>query len=359
MDEFSGTKSTILFGKNVYQNLVKYLEENKFSKVFILCDENTQTHCIPYLFQSIAEEIDSEIIEVNSGELQKDISICHQLWGTLSDLGGDRHSVLINLGGGVISDMGGFVAATFLRGIPFINIPTTLLGMVDAAIGGKTAVNRNGLKNQIGLFVDASLTIIDPSYLSTLPQSEFKSGLTEMLKHGLIAAPDYWRKLQDLSKLTLADLEDLIRASIAIKLHIVERDQQESGYRKILNFGHTLGHAIESYRLENPDQKTLLHGEAIAVGMVLEAYLSYHQLNLPLSDLEEIRSTVLRTFKLECFDDIAIKVIMDLLKYDKKNRKGIVNFVLLRQIGEPIIDCQAPDELIKAAFVYYQTGVIS
>ncbi len=354
MDEFSSAKSTILFGKNVYQNLVKYLEENAFSKVFILCDENTQNHCIPYFFQNIAVDLDTEIIEVSSGEIYKDISICHQLWGTLSDLGGDRHSVLINLGGGVISDMGGFVASTFMRGIPFINVPTTLLGMVDAAVGGKTGVNRNGLKNQIGLFKEAALTLIDTGYLGSLPQSEFKSGLAEMLKHGLIAKPEYWTSLLDLSKLTLADLEELIKTSIAIKLDVVAKDETEAGYRKVLNFGHTLGHAIESYRLENPDQKTLLHGEAIAVGMVLEAYLSHVQLGLPFTDLEAIKSTFLHTFKPEEFTESDIKVIIELLKYDKKNRGGVVNFVLLRQIGNPVLDCQVTDKLIKEAFAFYQ-----
>lgn len=354
MNDFKNYKNTTVFGENAYKKLNKFIVKKDYSKVFFLCDENTQNHCIPYLFQRISTEINSEIIEIQSGEKNKDLATCEQLWSVLSDLGGDRNSVLINLGGGVITDMGGFVASTFLRGIDFINIPTTLLAMVDASSGGKTGINRAGLKNQIGLFKNAVFTLIDVNYLSSLPKNQMKSGLAEMLKHGLITDKKYWKKLSDLSKLNMIDLENLIKKSIEIKTEITEKDYQESGIRKILNFGHTLGHAIESYCLENPDKKTLLHGEAIAIGMILEAYLSYKKSTLSEEDLKEIKSVISNTFDQVKFTSVDIEKIIALLKFDKKNNKGKINFVLLKNIGSAVIDQQISEELIWKAFEFYQ-----
>ncbi len=355
MSDFRKYKNTTVFGENAYKNLNKFLAKKSYSKVFFLCDENTQKHCIPYLLQRINNSINSEIIEIESGEENKDIATCQQLWKVLSDLDGDRNSVVLNLGGGVITDMGGFVAATFLRGIDFINIPTTLLAMVDASIGGKTGINRANLKNQIGLFKKAVFTLIDVNYLNTLPQNQMRSGLAEMLKHGLIADKSYWNKLSDLSQLTLEDLENLVKKSIEIKTKITSKDQQESGIRKILNFGHTLGHAIESFCLENENKKTLLHGEAVAIGLILEAYLSYQTSSLSKTALNEIKEVVSHSFKPLKFTTSDIGNIINLLKFDKKNNKGIINFVLLQEIGSAIIDCQVSEELIYDAFQFYQT----
>lgn len=348
-----GIKNTTVFGENTYEKLNNFLTENNFSKAFILCDENTQNQCVPYFFRQLTAPINTEIIEIESGENNKDIETCQQLWSTLSDLGGDRNAVLINLGGGIITDMGGFVASTFLRGIPFINIPTTLLAMVDASVGGKTGVNRAGLKNQIGLFKDAVFTLIDVTYLRTLPQNQLKSGLAEMLKHGLIADKNYWKRLSDLSQLNLTDLEELIKESIQLKTEITQQDKEEANLRKKLNFGHTLGHAIESCFIEKSNKTTLLHGEAVAIGMILESYLSTQVTDLSPSALEEIQQVILHTFKKVNFTPEDIESVLALVKYDKKNSHGKINFVLLKEIGEARIDVQLSENQIREAFKYY------
>lgn len=353
MANLPGTENLIVFGEKSYQSLNKILREKDISKVFVLCDENTQEHCVPFLFREISVEIDSEIIEIESGEDHKTIETCQQLWNTLSDLNADRQSLIINLGGGSITDIGGFVASTFLRGISFINIPTSLLGMVDAAIGGKNGVNRNGLKNQIGVINLPILTVIDIQFLGTLPQNQLRSGLAEMLKHGLIADEAYWHKLADLSQLTLADLEQLVKDSVEIKTTITSKDRKEKDLRKLLNFGHTLGHAIETYCMENIEKPGLLHGEAIAIGMILESFLSVKTCGFPEEKLTEIKSVILGTFEKIAFSKTDIEAIIALLKYDKKNSHGKVNFTLLKTIGKGEIDCQVSNDLIYAAFQFY------
>lgn len=350
-------KNTIVFGKQNYTLLNKHLEKKEVSKIFILCDENTYRHCLPIFMQELASSIEPQIIEVESGEGNKDIATCQQLWNTLSDLGGDRKSLLINLGGGIITDMGGFVASTFLRGIDFINIPTSLLGMVDAAIGGKTGVNRQNIKNQIGVFNEAVLTLVDTHYLATLPQNQMRSGLAEMLKHGLITDAAYWKKLSDLGRLRAEDLEDLIQQSMTIKAGVTAEDNREQGLRKILNYGHTLGHAIESYCLENENKEGLLHGEAIAIGMILEAYLSQKKTGLSHEECDEIKAVILHTFEKINFSKDDIQAIIKLMVYDKKNEQGHINFVLLKRIGEAEIDCEVHEKLIFEAFDYYQTDI--
>jgi len=354
MNSFSGPKNTTVFGENAYVNLNNFLEQYSPSKLFILCDENTHLHCLPYFLQQLQKIENLEIIEIESGEENKELIVCQQLWSTLSDLGGDRKSLFINLGGGVITDMGGFVASTFLRGIPFINIPTTLLAMVDASTGGKTGVNREGIKNQIGLFKDAVLTLIDINFLKTLPQNQFRSGLAEMLKHGLVSDSSYWFKLNDLSQLTFDDLEELIKESIRIKSNITQQDKEESDLRKILNFGHTLGHAIESYFIQHPEKPTLLHGEAIAIGLILESFLSTKCSSLKTAELENIEQVILHSFKKVNFDKRDIEEILKFLKFDKKNQKGEVQFVLLSEIGKAVINQKVSEEIIFEAFQYYE-----
>lgn len=355
MELNSAHKNNIVFGENAYQKLNNFLLEKNFSKVFILCDENTITHCAPILLQQLSAEIKTDLIEVETGEENKSIETCRELWNILSELDGDRHSVLINLGGGVITDMGGFVASTFLRGIDFINIPTSLLAMVDASVGGKTGVNREGIKNQIGLFSDAAFTLIDATYLESLPQNQMKSGLAEMLKHGLIIDKRYWKQLSDLSQFTMEDLENLIKKSIAIKTDVTQKDHTEQGLRKVLNFGHTLGHAIESYFLEKNPENALLHGEAIAIGMILESYISVDASGLETRDLQEISKTILHTFTKVKFSEADIDSILEYLKFDKKNEKGKVNFVLLEKIGKARIDVQVSEKLISDSFAYYNS----
>ncbi|MDR6302166.1 3-dehydroquinate synthase [Mesonia maritima] len=354
MKSLTSVNNFIHFGQENYVTLNVVIEEINPSKIFILTDSNTQEHCLAFFLQFISTSIAIEVIEIEPGEEHKNIETCQGVWKTLTEFNADRKALFINLGGGVVTDLGGFVASTFKRGIKFINIPTSLLAMVDASVGGKTGVDLGNLKNQIGVFQDPVVTLIDVSYLATLPQNHLKSGLAEMLKHGLICDENYWEKLSDLSQLNLTDLEKLIYHSVEIKTSVVEEDQHENGNRKILNFGHTLGHAIESYSLNSEERETLLHGEAIAIGLILESYLSSKILNLPEDKAEEIKSVILQTFKKVDFTSKEIQSICELLVFDKKNSHGNVNFVLLHQIGTPQIDCKVSEKLIYEAFEFYK-----
>lgn len=330
--------------------LNQHIAKNSYSKLFLLVDENTKTHCLP-IFKKILEKPVDSVLEIKSGEENKHIYTCLQLWEDLSNLDGDRKSLLINLGGGVLTDMGGFVASTFKRGIDFINIPTTLLSMVDASIGGKTGVDLGSLKNQIGVINQPEMVLIFPEFLKTLDSRQTKSGYAEMLKHGLIQDEAYWNDLVEKGNFTDAFC---IQKSIAIKNKVVLQDPTEQGVRKILNFGHTLGHAIESYCLENEDKKTLLHGEAIAVGMILEGYLSHELRGLSKLAVDEIKKGFLKHFEKVDFTEDDIANILRLLKYDKKNSHGNVNFVLLQAIGDAVTDIKVPEELFPKAFAFYR-----
>lgn len=330
--------------------LQQHLAQNQYSKIFVLVDKNTKTHCLPFLEQKIAHPLEA-IVEIPSGEQHKTISTCVKVWERLSDLGGDRKSLLINLGGGVLTDLGGFVAATFKRGIPFIHIPTTLLAMVDASVGGKTGVDLGALKNQIGVITPPQMVLVWPAFLKTLEARQVKSGYAEMLKHGLIQEAAYWNALRKTHAFTEAAH---IQKSIAIKQAVVFQDPTEKGLRKILNFGHTLGHAIESYCLENPAKKVLLHGEAIAIGMILEGYLSCELTGLPQAELQEIKDTFLYHFDRVDFDQSDIEAIVQLLQHDKKNSHGNINFVLLQAIGKAVADVKVPNSLYHKAFAYYK-----
>ena len=330
--------------------LRQYIAKSNYSTVFLLVDENTKKHCWP-IFRKILDSPVDHILEIRSGEENKNISSCLAVWKELSNNDGDRKSLMINLGGGVLTDLGGFVASTFKRGIDFINVPTTLLSMVDASIGGKTGVDLGSLKNQIGVINQPQMVLIFPEFLKTLGNRQIKSGYAEMLKHGLIHDAAYWDVLRKTDSFPDASF---IQKSIAIKNEVVMQDPTEKGLRKILNFGHTLGHAIESYCLDNPNKKTLLHGEAIAIGMILEAYLSHELKGLPRLSLQEIKDTFLAHFKKVDFNDSDIDSIIKLLKYDKKNSHGDVNFVLLQSIGEAVTDVRIPEDLFYKAFAYYK-----
>src|SRR5690606_2731236 len=262
----------------------------------------------------------------------------------------DRKSLLINLGGGVLTDLGGFVASTFMRGIDFINVPTTLLSMVDASVGGKNGVDLGSLKNQIGVINQPQMVLVFPTFLKTMDPRELKSGYAEMLKHGLILDAEYWKSLRDENSFTGAKE---IQKSIALKNKVVLEDPREKGLRKILNFGHTLGHAIESYFLEQAEKKTLLHGEAIAIGMILEGYLSHRLTGLSKLSLEDIKTTFLRFYEKVNFGPDDIAAIVKLLKHDKKNSHGDINFVLLHSIGEAVTDVKVEGKLFEKAFDYY------
>ena len=354
MQTIQANNYQILFNTLGYQFLAETLTPNLYSKIFILVDENTSDHCLPYFLANLATEVTIEIIELEAGEENKNIETCLGIWNSLTELEGDRKSIILNLGGGVITDIGGFVACTFKRGIDFINIPTTLLAMVDASIGGKNGVDLGNLKNQIGIIKEPKAVIIDTHFLESLSSKEMRSGLAEMLKHGLIFNKEYWNKFKTLTDLNTDDLNGLIYESIQIKNTIVSEDLTENGIRKSLNFGHTLGHAIESYFLENEDKNSLLHGEAVAVGMVLESYLSKEKNLITEAEYLEIKNLILSLYERVEFSTKDIEKIIELLIFDKKNEFGIIQFALLDGIGKIKINQTSDNKLINSSFDDYK-----
>jgi 3-dehydroquinate synthase len=351
------TKNAIVhFNSSAYSELGTYIKNTNPSKIFVLVDTNTHDDCLPQFLAALESgDIEIEVVEIPDGEAHKTITICTGVWETLSEYNADRKSLLINLGGGVVTDLGGFVASTYMRGIDYINVPTSLLSMVDAAVGGKTGVDLGSLKNQIGVISEGKMTLIDVSFLETLPKNQMVSGFAEMLKHGLIFDKTYWESLTNLQDLDISDLDKLIYDSVIIKNTVVNQDPTEQGLRKILNFGHTLGHAIESYFLEHNEKTTLLHGEAIAIGMILEAYISNKTMGLPLDELNEISRGILKTFSKITFDANDYAHIIELMKHDKKNSHGMIKFVLIETIGKAKIDCQVDNAIILDAFDYYKS----
>ena len=351
------TKNAIVhFGSEIYIALNTYIKTTNPSKIFILVDTNTHEYCLPnFLSQLESGNIIVEVMEMPEGEDHKTIDICTGVWEAMSEYGADRKSLMINLGGGVVTDLGGFVASTYMRGIDYINVPTSLLAMVDASVGRKTGVDLGVLKNQIGVISEGSMVLVDTSFLETLPQIQMVSGYAEMLKHGLIQDKKYWESLINFEELDISDLDKLVYDSVVIKNNVVIEDPTEQGLRKILNFGHTLGHAIESYFLGNADKTPLLHGEAIAIGMLLEAYISNKSTGLSDEELNAIEIGILKTFSKVEITQKDQKVIVDLLKHDKKNSHGKVKFVLLEAIGKPKINCEVDNALITEAFKHYNS----
>lgn len=353
MQSIQANGYSIHFNESGYEAIHEILIERNYSSLFILVDENTNEFCLSKFLPQLATEIPIEIIEIEAGEGMKNISSCVEIWSILSDLGADRKSVLINLGGGVITDLGGFIASTFKRGIDFINVPTTLLGMVDASIGGKNGVDLGVLKNQVGLIAIPQLLLIDTSFLESLPQTQMRSGLAEMLKHGLIFDKNYWNQFLDLENLNFDDLDTLVYRSVEIKNEIVMQDPTEKGIRKALNFGHTLGHAIESHFLESATP--LLHGEAIAIGMILESYISKEQNKLSHIEYDEIKKVLLAIFGKQTFTLEDINSIQNLLIHDKKNEYGKVQFTLIDSIGTILLNQYASNDLIFNSFNDYKS----
>lgn len=352
MESITTSSYAVHFNDQAFEALNNYLASRAYSKLFVLVDENTKANCLPIFKEQLSDAISFGLIEIKSGEVNKNINTCNEVWLALSEMDADRKSLLINLGGGVVTDLGGFVASTYKRGIDFINVPTTLLAMVDASVGGKTGVDLGPLKNQIGVINQPEMVLVASVFLETLDDRQMQSGFAEMLKHGLIQNAGYWQALMALEDLHAID--DHIYTSVLIKNRVVLEDPTEQHLRKILNFGHTLGHAVESYFLENEAKETLLHGEAIAVGMVLEAYLSYKLTGLSKAELDIIKSTFLKRYQKIDFTAYDISSILSLLKFDKKNSHGNINFVLLESIGKPIIDVKIPTELYPEAFSYYK-----
>ncbi|WP_185862259.1 3-dehydroquinate synthase [Blattabacterium cuenoti] len=344
------------FNEKAYKILKNYLlnKVEDIKNTFILVDDVTYKYCIPILFSRINFLKESNIIKIKSGEKEKNIHTCIHICKYLDKFKATRKSLIINLGGGVITDIGGFVASIFKRGICFINIPTTLLGMVDASIGYKTGVNLDYIKNEIGSFYIPEFLIIDINFLKTLPKKEILSGMAEMLKHGLIADINFWNKMNKIKNVTEIDINqwnNLIHQSIFIKQKIVDQDPKEKGLRKILNFGHTIGHALESYFM---DKKKILHGIAVIMGIICESWISYKINGLSMDDYKEIKSTLFALYpmqkKIYNFSDLEVNKILMIMDHDKKNEKNKIQFSLLKKIGKCSYNCVVPYFLIKESF---------
>lgn len=351
------SKQKIIICKELEEDLKTVISSHKFDKLFILTDNHTSRHCLP-LTKNIDFIHHASEITIGVEDTNKNLDTLAYVWSELSQRGATRHSLLINLGGGMVTDLGGFAAATFKRGIQFINIPTTLLSMVDAAVGGKTGINFNGLKNEIGAFAPASEVIIDSEFLKTLDYENIMSGYAEMLKHGLISNYDNWKELIqfDFSKdIDYKSLQTLIGKSVGIKENVVEQDPFEKGIRKSLNLGHTVGHAFESYSLRGKNHS--LHGYAVAWGLVCELYLSHIRAGFP---SDRLRQTV--TFVKEHYGKLGFtckdyETLYELMTHDKKNESAnSVNFTLLSDVGEiKINQIVSKQEIFESLDFYSET----
>lgn len=341
----------IYFEADTWEALRRFLAKKALDEIFVLVDENTAVHCLPILREAV-QITELKVIQVASGEAHKTIDTCQFIWSQLAQMQASRKAVLLNLGGGVIGDMGGFCAATYKRGIDFVQIPTTLLSQVDASVGGKLGVDFGLIKNGVGLFQNPKMVCISTMFFNTLPEAEIRSGFAEILKHALIADRSYWQQLQ-MVDLSLGNWSDLVRQSICIKKDIVEQDPYEQGLRKVLNFGHTIGHAIESLSWQST--APLLHGDAVAIGMLAEAYISHQLLGLDADVLQQIASAIANMYPYWDIDILDIGQILSLIQQDKKNEGKQRAFSLIKSIGQASFNHMVDDDLIKASLDYYKS----
>jgi 3-dehydroquinate synthase len=338
-----------IFIEDPIASLDTWLEAQQYSKVAILGDTHTLEVCLPYLNLYSKHSSHYDLIEIDPGEDNKNIDICIGVWSMMQEFGLDRKSLLINLGGGVITDMGGFAASTYMRGIDFINIPTTLLAMVDASIGGKTGLDLQNYKNHLGTFHHPKAIFIIPEFLSTLHELEIKSGFAEVIKHGLIADHLHLRDAISFLENGEIGLDVLIPQSVKIKLAIVEKDPFEKDIRKALNFGHTVGHAIESYYLNKG--KLIMHGSAIACGIMVESFLSVSKCKMPETDLKYILEIIPNYLEPAKLNEEMILDLIELMRKDKKNESSEIKFSLLSTIASPILNIGCTEEEISEALV--------
>lgn len=371
----------IIISNDIEHDLATAVAESEHDRVFVLTDDTTHECCLPKVAALLAQ-YDAVPITIAHGDQHKTLAALGDVWTALQQGGATRHSLLINLGGGMITDLGGFAAATFKRGINFINIPTTLLAMVDAAVGGKTGINFGGLKNEIGAFADARFVIINTCFLDTLDAENLCSGYAEMLKHALISDERMWAEHVnfDLSQPDLAELQRMVAESIAVKERIVAEDPHEHGIRKALNFGHTIGHALEEFALQQaggavvstapenkptpsdavvstaPGNRPLLHGYAVAFGLIGELYMSAHKAGFPTERLHQTARFIRENYAQTEFTCNDYPTLLNLMRHDKKNTSGVINFTLLHNIGDIRINQTATDEEICEALDFIREG---
>ena len=342
----------VVISKDLKADLQAFFASMSYDKLFILTDTNTQEKCYP-LIKDIPALQDTPVITVQAGDTHKDIEQVAYIWSRLSNEGASRNSLLVNLGGGMITDMGGFAGATFKRGLRTVNIPTTLMASVDAAVGGKTGINFNGLKNEVGSFYPPECVFIDCEFLRTLDRDNLLSGYAEMIKHALISSMDIYASvlLFDLdAKIDYAFLNRMVAQSVAVKERIVEEDPKEHGIRKALNFGHTIGHAYESLSFKK--DRPLLHGHAVAAGIVSELYLSHKVCGFPMEKLSQVVYYLKEYYPAFVFDCKDYDTLYELMTHDKKNEAGIINFTLLSQVGDVQINQQVSKEKILESLIF-------
>ena len=380
----------IIISNDIEHDLATAIAESEHDRVFVLTDDTTHKCCLPKVAALLAQ-YDAVPITIPHGDQHKTLGALGDVWTALQQGGATRHSLLINLGGGMVTDLGGFAAATFKRGINFINIPTTLLAMVDAAVGGKTGVNFGGLKNEVGAFADARFVIINTCFLDTLDAENLCSGYAEMLKHALISDERMWAEHVnfDLSQPDLAELQRMVAESIAVKERIVAEDPHEHGIRKALNFGHTIGHALEEFALQQaggavvstaptnqttgntvvsarllplarartaPKKRPLLHGYAVAFGLIGELYMSARKAGFPTERLHQTARFIRENYAQTEFTCNDYPTLLNLMRHDKKNTSGVINFTLLHNIGDIRINQTATDEEIREALDFIREG---
>ena len=395
----------IIISNDIEHDLATAVTGSEHDRVFVLTDDTTHECCLPKVAALLAQ-YDAVPITIAHGDQHKTLAALGDVWTALLQGGATRHSLLINLGGGMITDLGGFAAATFKRGINFINIPTTLLAMVDAAVGGKTGINFGGLKNEIGAFADARFVIINTCFLDTLDAENLCSGYAEMLKHALISDERMWAEHVnfDLSQPDLAELQHMVAESIAVKERIVAEDPHEHGIRKALNFGHTIGHALEEFALQQAGgavvstaptkqltpggavvstaptkqltsggavvsarllplarartapKNTLLHGYAVAFGLIGELYMSARKAGFPTERLHQTTRFIRENYAQTEFTCNDYPTLLNLMRHDKKNTSGVINFTLLHNIGDIRINQTATDEEIREALDFIREG---
>ncbi len=344
----SQIKASFDLVENPVSFISSHLKNQSFTAVFVLTDRNTRRHCLPLIKEALPKS--TVIIQIPAGEMHKTLDSCSAVWEKLTAKNADRKALLINLGGGVIGDLGGFCAAAYKRGIAFVQMPTSLLAIVDACLGGKTGVDFGGFKNQIGAFAQPEAVWIYPPFLKTLPETELLSGFAEIIKHALIADAPAWHLLRK-RELKNQNWSELIPASLQVKKQIVESDPFEKGERKKLNAGHTLGHALESFLMKKGNPHP--HGHCVAAGLVMEGRIAVEKGLLPENELIQIEELVYALYGIIPFSRTDVPAILRLCQQDKKNEAGKVRMALIGPIGNCTTDVEATEADLKMALRYY------
>lgn len=347
-------KQRVIISRHLKTELAEAITECEHDRIFVLVDETTNKLCWSLVKDYLCLK-DAQTIIIGATDRRKNLDTLVHVWESLQQGKATRHSLLINLGGGMVTDLGGFAASTYKRGINFINIPTTLLAMVDASVGGKTGINFGGLKNEIGVFNDAEFVLLDTNWLRTLDEENIRSGYAEMLKHGLIADDTMWAELINfnLAQPNLRQLASMLNKSVRIKERIVAEDPHEKGIRKALNLGHTFGHAFESWAMK---RQPVLHGYAVAFGLIAELYLATTRTDFPTERMRQIVNFIRSYYgslPITCND---YPELIELMHHDKKNRGNEINVTLLGGIGDIRIDQTITEEDIKEALDFFREG---